>query len=204
MANKDVDNGFKLWGPCLRARLYAIPTAPTINICPDDLVAADTTSALSGKLGAVVNIYDTAVLGDTPGDEFLILGAVQAVFDHNMFPMKYMPPATVGDGTIAGYALVADHPDQQYVGNLGEAALALADIDLRYPIDGKALYAPNSTSIGGSAQFIKTTNAAVTVTIPIVLYAQAYPAEDVYSAVGCRMICGIAPHCHYYANEVGI
>jgi hypothetical protein len=204
MANADVDAGFKIFNTLLRARLYPIITAPTINICLDDIVAAEVSGVASAKLGYAIALYDAAVLGDTPGDEFLILGAVQAVFDHKMNPIMYMPATTVGDGTVAGYALVADHPDQQFVANMGEAAITAADMDLNYPIDGKALYAPQSTSTGLSAQFIKTTNAAVTKTIPIRLYRMAYPDKDSGAAVGARVICGITPACHYWASDVGI
>ena len=204
MANADVDFGFFPFETVKRARLYPVNTAPTINICLNDIVAADTSSAASWpKLGASIMVYDAAVLGDTPGDEFLILGVVLECFDEKMDPITYIAAGRVGDGTAAGYVLVADHPGQQFVANLGEAALALADIDFNYPIDGKALYAPQSTSTGISAQFIKTTNAAVTKTIPIRLYRQAF-IEDNYAAVGCRMICGITPMCHYWASDVGI
>jgi hypothetical protein len=205
MANADVDFGFIPWGPVLRARLYAVPTAPTINICLNDLVAMDTVGGIvTSKLGLVGTVYDAAVLGDTPGDEYQILGGVLACFDHKMDPIQYIPPATVGDSTVAGYVLIADHPHQLYVANMGEAAVTAADMDLNYPIDGQSLYAPQSTSTGISTQFIKTSNAAVTATIPIRLYGQAYPGVDVYSAVGCRMICGLNPDCCYWASDVTI
>jgi len=204
MANADVDSGFRPWNEVLRARLYAVNTAPTINICLNDIVANDTVGGIvSPKLGLVGMVYDTAVLGDTPGDEFLILGSVLACFDENMDPIQYIAATRVGDGTVAGYVLVADHPAQQFVANVG-AALTATDMDLNYPIDGAALYAPQSTSTGISSQFIKVTNAAVTATIPIRLYGQAYPDVDVYSAAGCRMICGINPDCHQFASGVTI
>ena len=199
MANADVDFGFLPWGPVLRARLYAVPTAPTINICLNDIVANDTVGGIvTNKLGLVGTVYDAAVLGDTPGDEYKILGSVLACFNEDMDPVQYIAPATVGDGTVAGYVLVADHPAQQFVANVGEA-LTAANMELNYPIDGGTLYAPQSTSTGISAQFIKVTNAAVTNTIPIRLYGQAYPGVDVYSSAGCRMICQINPECHQFA-----
>jgi len=203
MANANISFGFSPFETLLRARLYPVNTAPTINICMNDIVAADTTSAaVWPKLGASIMVYDAAVLGDTPGDEFLILGSVLGCFDEKMDPISYLAAGRVGDGTAAGYVLVADHPMQQFIGNVA-AALTLADLDLNYPIDGSALYAPQSTSTGISAQNIKVTNAAVTKTIPIRLKGQAY-IEDTYAAAGCRMICGITPACHYWASDVGI
>jgi len=96
MANADVDFGFVPWGPVLRARLYAVPTAPTINICLNDIVANDTVGGIAtAKLGLVGTVYDTAVLGDTPGDEFLLLGAVLACFDEKMDAIQYIPAGEV-------------------------------------------------------------------------------------------------------------
>lgn len=204
MANLDIDAGFFPIEPVLRARLYPVPTAPTINICINDIVAADTTSAaVWPKLGASIQIYDSAVLGDTPGDEYLILGSVLEAFDEDLNPIAYIAAGRVGDGTAAGYVLVADHPDQQFIANVGEA-LTLANLDLNYPIDGAALYAPQSTETGISAQFIKVTNAAVTKTIPIRMYRQSHYPDDSYASAGCRMICGITPMCHYWASDVAI
>ncbi len=196
MANPNINFGFAIWEQLLRARTYAVNTAPTINICMQDIVAADTTTILSPKLGAGIMVYDAAVLGDTPGDEFLILGSVLGCYNEKMDPVMYIPATTVGDGTVAGYVLIADHPDQTFVVN-ASSALALADLDLNYAITGSALYAPVSTSTGISNQSIYATNAAVTATIPIRLYRQAY-IDDTYAAAGCRMICGINPACHYW------
>lgn len=188
--------GFKIWEKCLRARLYAVDTAPTINISVDDIVAAEVAGLSTPKLGLVAYIYDAAVLSATPGDEEQIIGAVQALFDENMDPVQYIAAAEVGDGTVAGYALVADHPDQQYMAVV-DAAITAADMDLNYPLSGSALYAPDTyTKI--SAQFITTTSAAVTNTIPFRLLGQSHPSEDSYALAGCRMICQVQPNCHLF------
>jgi len=44
-----------------------------------------------------------------------ILGVCLATFDHNFDPCYYIPITTTGNSVIAGYALIADHPDQEYV-----------------------------------------------------------------------------------------
>jgi hypothetical protein len=198
MTNANVNFGFRPVETLLRARMYAVQTAPTINICLGDIVAADTTGIVSPKLGMGILVYDAAVLSATPGDEFPILGSVLACFDDKMDVLKYIPAATAGDSTCAGYILVADHPDQQFIANV-DAALVAADLDLNYSITGSALYAPVSTDTGISNQEITVSGAATTNTIPIRMYRQAYPLQDVYSAAGCRMICGINPDCHYFA-----
>lgn len=194
--------GFAVHDKLLRARLYAVQTAPTIHISPNDLVAADTAGINSPKLGAGVLVYDAAVLSATPGDEYYIIGSVLECFDEKMNPVKNIPATTVGDGTVAGYVLVADHPAQTYHAVV-DAAITIGNLDLNYPITGEALYAPNSkTKI--STQRITTTDAAVTATIPIRLISQLVPGVDSYASAGCRMICKIQPACHLYGAGVAL
>lgn len=200
MSNQDVPHGFKPVGPILRANLYAVPTAPTINICVNDIVANDNSAVTSKHLGSGLAVYDGAVLSSTPGDEQKILGGVLACFDENMFPVQYIAPAEVGDGTVAGYVLVADHPDQLYEAQ-GDGAFTLADLNLNYPIVSATLCAPN-TYTKLSTQEIDGDGGAVTTTIPIRIHRMAYPDKDVISAAGCRMICSINPDCHYFGAAV--
>jgi len=195
-------NGFAVHEKLLRARLYAVQTAPTINISVNDLVCADVKSINSPKLGVGVLVYDAAVMSATPGDEYYIIGAVQECFDEDMNPVKYIAATEVGDGTVAGYVLVADHPAQTYQAVV-DAAITLADFDLNYPVAGEALYAPD-TNTKISKQRITTTSAAVTATIPIRLISQLAPGVDSYASAGCRMICMIQPACHLYGAGVAL
>jgi hypothetical protein len=201
MANKDIPHGFVPWGEVLRARYYPVPTAPTINICVGDIVASDLSTINSAKLGYVLSVYDAAVLSATPGDEQKALGSVLACFDEDMFPIQYIAATRVGDSTTAGYVLVADHPDQQYEAQ-GDGVFTAADLNLNYAITSATLCAP-STFTGLSTQEITAASGnAVTTTIPIRIYGQAYPGEDVISAAGCRMICQINPDCHHFGAAV--
>lgn len=202
MSNTDAPHGFNIWGELKRARLYAVPTAPTIAFYHGDMVQAEQTAIVSAKLGLTTCVYDAAVIGTTDGDSQLILGVVIGVFDSDMDPILYMPVGTVGDGTTAGYLLIADHPDQQFEAQ-GDTAFAAADLDLNYEITVPALNAGN-TSTGRSKQEIAIAGAAVTATIPLVIYGQSHPDADVYSAVGCRMVCQINKDCHYYGSGLAI
>ncbi len=190
--------GFRMWGPVLRARLYADPTAPTINISPGDVILNDLAGIVSAKLGLGLAIYDAAVVPATPGDAQKILGVVLACFDEKMDPLQYIPPARVGDGTVAGYCLVADHPAQQMMAaGDSDTGFADADLNLNYEIGSATLSAPDTrTKI--STQYITVSGAAVTVTIPLRLYGQAYPGEDTHDLIYCRMICGFNPECHHF------
>jgi hypothetical protein len=203
VANVDVPHGFEPWGIVKRARLYAVPTAPTIAFYHNDLVQAEITgAAVSRYLGAGTHIEDDAVIQAAPGQTIHILGTTLAIFDSDMDPIHYMPVGTVGDGTTAGYLLVSDDPDQQYEAQ-GDTAFALADLDLNYNVTSVALNAGN-TKTGISTQEIAISGAAVTVTLPLRLYGQAYPDVDSYASVGCRMICQINPLCHYYGAGIAV
>jgi len=200
MANKDRPFGFIPWGPVLRARMYAVPTAPTINICVGDVVANDNTGLVSGKLGLSLAVYDTAVLSATPGDEYKILGVVLACFDEDLDPVQYIAAAEVGDSTVAGYVLIADHPSQQLVAQ-GDGEFTDADLNLNFSIVSATLCAPD-TYTGLSTQEIDADSGAVTTTIPIRIVGQAYPEDDSHASAGCRMICQFNPDCHMYGSFV--
>ena len=203
MANKDYPHGFNPWNEVLRARVYPVQTAPAIAFYHGDLVQADITGFASAKLGVTLLIYDTAVILDTSGATLKLLGSVLAVYDENMDPIKYMDVGRVGDGTTAGYLLITDHPYQQYEAQ-SDSAFTVANLDLNHEITVAALNAGDNDTGISVMEIDATTGAAVTVTIPIRLYGQAYPGEDVYSAAGCRMICQINPLCHYYGSGLAV
>lgn len=203
MANIDAPFGFRPWGETLRARLYAVPTAPTINISVGDIVMADVTGISSAKLGTVMAVEDDQVIATTTGDDFSLIGAVLACFDENMDPLDnapsgYIAAGRAGDSTVAGYVLVADHPDQQYVAQ-ADGAITAANLDLNHEITSATLAAPNTVT-GLSTQEIAASGSNVTSTIPIRLYGQAYPDRDAITAAGCRWICQINPLCHLFGT----
>ena len=203
MANKDYPHGFNPWNEVLRARVYPVQTAPVIAFYHGDLVQADITGFASAKLGVTLLIYDTAVILDTSGATLKLLGSVLAVYDENMDPLPYIAVGRVGDGTTAGYLLVADHPYQQFEAQ-SDSGFTVANLDLNHEITVAALNAGDTDTGISVMEIDATTGAAVTVTIPIRLYGQAYPGEDVYSAAGCRMICQINPLCHYYGSGLAV
>ncbi len=203
MSNKDNPHGFNIWGELKRARLYAVTTAPVIAFYHGDMVQAENTSVVSAKLGLGITIKEDAVIGTTDGGTEHLLGAVVAIFDHNMDPLNYMPIATTGDGTTAGYLLVADHPYQEFEAQ-GDGEFADADIDLNYEMTVPALNAGNNSTGISKMEIAAASGAAVTVTIPLRLYGQAYPLEDSHAEAGCRMICQINPLCHHYGAGVAV
>lgn len=195
MANADAPFGFVPWEKVLRENLYAVPTAPTINISVGDLVWEDLGQVVSGKLGLGIAVYDAAVPTTTLGDALLCLGAVTACFDEDMDPVQYIAASETGDSTVAGYVLVADHPYQQFLAQ-ADAAITAANFEYNYEVTSATLCAPN-TNTKLSTMEINVSGATTTSTIPIRLVRQAY-LTDSYASAGCRFVCQINPLCHRY------
>lgn len=195
MANTDRPHGFIPYGETLRVGYYAVPTAPTINICVGDIVLEDNANILSKYLGLGIAVYDAAVVPVHTGNTNLLIGAVVGCFDEKMDPIQYIAAARVGDGTVAGYVAIADHPDQWFEAQT-DTALTDADFELNYEITSATLSAPDSRT-GLSTQEITPTGAGTGTNIPIRLVAQLTPSDD-HNAVGCRLICQINQTAHRY------
>ena len=106
----DAPFGFLPYGPVLRANLYAVQTAPTVAIYHNDIVQHGGTG-LATKYGTMPIIDD----GQNPDGRAHLLGSVIAIFDDDMAPVNYLAALEAGDGTIAGYVMVADHPNQLFL-----------------------------------------------------------------------------------------
>lgn len=106
----DAAFGFQPYGNVLRANLYAVITAPTINIFHNDIVVHGGTGVQT-PIGYLSVIED----GSVPDGDAQILGSVLEVFDEDMMPVSYIAATEAGNGTIAGYVLVADHPQQMFI-----------------------------------------------------------------------------------------
>lgn len=197
MANTDNPNGFQPWGPVLRQRLYCVETAPTIGVYHFDLVVAGEAN-ISTPVGYLLQIRDSAV----PDGEAGILGSVMSIFDENMDPVMYIDVGEVGNGTIAGYVMVADHPDQQYVAQEDAVtnAITAGEGGMNANLISVALCAGDK-STGISTQEIDSDTAANTAALNIKLYGphpDDTPAVD--ADVGCRYICQVNEH--YYGDTI--
>lgn len=106
----DAAFGFQPWGPLLGANWYAVVTNNTVKLAIGDVVEHADTSYATPKRGNL-----TGVLHEETGASATIVGIVIALEDHLGAPINYLAASTTGNSTIAGYALVADHPDQLYV-----------------------------------------------------------------------------------------
>lgn len=196
MASQDMPAGFQVYGECLRERLYAVLTAPTINVSHGDIVMHGGT-AVATKWGTLPVIEDGAV-PDGVANTQKLLGSVTAVFDENMDPTSYLAPAAAGDGTVAGFVLVADHPDQLFIGQEDgtTAAIDLADVGQNADIQSATLCAPN-TNTGQSTQEIASDTVAATAALDLKLEFP-HPDDTVGNDTNCHARWIVSINTHFY------
>lgn len=194
MAQASAPFGFKPWERVIHAGLYVVPTAPTLNIMLQDMVAADPAAIATTKGNglAAVAIADSAIISTTVGA--ILLGSVLACFDEDMDPILYIPAARVGDGTVAGYVLVADSPDQLYLAQEDSVTddIALADVGLNFEIYSPGVSLGN-TSTGISKQMIDSNSHATTITVSVKVLS-AHPDDNPVNDHYSRWICKINAH----------
>ena len=197
MANTDRPAGFVPYGPVLRQGLYAVNTAPTINICVGDIVVSGGAIVTTPK-GFLQDVLDAAV----PASAAANLGAVLSVMDSDGDTVKYLAPSTAGNSTIAGYIIVADHPDQRFIAQEDGAtnAIDLSEGGQNADIICATLCAPNTVT-GLSTQEIDSDSAGTSAGLVLKLlhpHINDTPADD--SDVGCRWVVQINEH--YYGDTM--
>ena len=187
--------GFAVWDELIRANLYAVVTAPTIGIYHNDVVVHGGAHIITKAGGPLAIIEDGAVPDGNPA----ILGAVLSVFDENMDPIKNIIPARVGDGTVAGFVLVADSPDQLFVAQEDSAvnAITLAEGGQNANIISAALCAGNTVT-GISTQEIDSDSAGTAAALQVKL-VRPHP-KDTPAADYCRYIVQLNEH--YYGDTI--
>lgn len=186
-ATTDAPFGLKPWGNVISAHLYAIATAPGAAIYHGDLVEA-AGAVLATPIGSLqsIAVEETGAAGS-------LLGGILALYDEHMDPCLYIASSEAGNGTIAGYALVADSPDQEYIAaeDGDTSSLQAADIGLNIDMVSTA---SGSTSSGQGAMELDSDTVANTVTLGLKLLG-VHP-DDTISAAGaagnhCRFIVKI-------------
>ena len=200
-ASIDAAFGFQPYGNVLRSNLYAVNTAPTIYIMHNDIVVHGGTG-VSTPIGYLPIIED----GSVPDSDTHILGSVLAVFDENMMPAKYIAPATAGNGTIAGYVLVADHPDQLFIAQEdGEAnAIDLAEMGNNIDLIANTL-CEGDTDTGLSTMELDSSSAATTAALQFRLikpHEDDTPADDTNHYA--RWIVAVNEHFFNSTDSAGV
>lgn len=170
----DAAFGYIPWGPVIRANIYAVVTNNAVAMYRGSVVEASGAALLTPKMG-----YLQAAVGEETGADGSIIGAVLAIFDENMEPVKYLAASTTGDGTIAGYVLVADHPDQLYLAQEDGDTSSLAAADIGSNVE--AVGTTGDTDTGVSLQEIDSNSKNTTSTLAFKLVG-IHPDDTVYPA----------------------
>lgn len=199
MASTDAPFGFQPYGELKSANIYAIVTEYATAVYSGDAAEIGGTAITTKLFGTIQNmqVEETGAAGS-------ILGSVLALFDSDGVPTSYIAAATVGDGTVAGYALVADHPLQRYlVREDGDtSSIVVANIGLN--VEGISTHT-GDTNTGRSKMEIDSSSVATTGTLAWKLLG-VHP-DDSISAAGaagnhCRFI--VMPNsAHVAPNVVG-
>lgn len=195
MSSVDAPTGFQIWGELLRQNLYAVQTAPVIGVYHGDIVIHGG-EALATKYGTRVIIVDAAV-PDGVADTQKILGAVTAIFDENMDPVKYIAATETGDSTVAGYIMVADHPLQEFIAQEDGTtnAIDLADVGQNADVVSVALCAGTAAS-GLSTQEIASDTVGATAALDVrILYP--HPDDTVGDDTDCHARWIVQINTHY-------
>ena len=200
MGLTDNATGFQPYLNVLRARWYVVETAPVLNFYHGDLVTMSGGGTLisTPHLGYMPALDDANVVAT--GED--LLGSVLGIMDEDMDTLLYMAAGRVGNGTIAGYVLVADDPQQVFVaqedadGNALDLTEGLSNCDA---IAGTINAGDSDTGLSGYE--IDSSTAANTSTLMLRLlgpHPDDVPADDDNNA---RWLCMI--NTHQYGN-VGI
>jgi hypothetical protein len=146
----------------------------------------------------MASIEDGQNISTTPGAAYALMGVVLECFDENMDPVAYIAAAEAGDGTVAGYVLVADDPYQLFEAQEDgdTAAIAAADVRLNFEIACATLSAPNTTTKISTME-IDSDSHSTTATMALRVIKMAYPEEDTLGSAGCRWVCQISPLAHF-------
>ena len=154
--------GFVPYGPVLRANWYALVTSiavATYHGSVMELVGNTLVTPAMGSLPAAVS-EETGAAGS-------IIGAVIGIMDHTACPALYIAASAAGNGVIAGYALIADHPDQLYVAAEDGVTSSLIAADMGLAID--AIGTTGSTVTGRSYMMLDSNTMATTATLAFLL-----------------------------------
>ena len=205
MANINWAMGFQPYEKLLHCHYYGIVTAPTVNYFHGDLVGLNENLILTPKMGYLPRLYAAGVIDGKDN----IIGSVMALFDSDFDPVKYILAATAGNSTIAGYALIADDPNQLFVAreDFDTNAIDTSEGSFNANIISETLSLPTVTvrkNAGISSQMIDSTTASATAALNIKMYGP-HPndgdlvADDTPGSSGdegARYICKITEH--YY------
>jgi hypothetical protein len=190
----DAAFGFIPWGPVLRANIYSIVTSNAVAVYRGMLMEAVGTALLTPKLG-----YVQSAISEETGADGSIIGAVLGIFNHNFEPVKYLAATTVGNGVIAGYALIADDPGQLYLCQEDGDTSSVAAADVGNTFD--AIGTTGDTNTGLSLMELDSSSKATTSTLALRLLG-FHPDDTIVAAAaaGGHTRCIVKINSAYMGN----
>lgn len=194
MASTDAANGLEPWECLKRERPYAIVTNNAVAISIGDMVetaGAAVFTQLHGNLLMIIT-EETGAAGS-------IVGVVTQLLDSDGYPVDYIAASTTGNSVIAGYALVADHPDQTFkVQEDGDtSSIQVADIGL----NADMISTQTATESNGYLSKMELDSDTVATTATLALKVWGVHPDDTISPAGaagnhCRFLVKINTHFH--------
>ena len=198
MANTDAPFGFKPYGDVLRANWYPIVTSNGTACFVGDLMGAVNT-------GLVCKVFDgdtrMSVISQYAGGAGDIMGVCLELMDSNGVPISYLPASTVGDGVVAGYALIADHPDQLFLAQEDGDTTPIAAASVGLNADAISTHTGNTTT-GLSKMEIDSDSVNTTNTLALRI-VQSYKGDTVGSA-WCRWVVIVNPNAHFFNSATAV
>jgi len=199
MANTDAPFGLKPYGNVLRATWYPLATTYGSSLFHGSLI-----QSAAAQTGLVCKVFDgdtrQSVTTCTTGAAGLVLGAAIGFMNSDGDPIQYYVASEAGDGVVAGYVLVADHPDQTFIAQEDGAStpIAAASTGLNVAMTAES----GSTNMGTSTQELDSDSVNTTNTLPLRL-VRSYKGDTV-AATGCRWICIINPNASFYSSATAV
>ena len=196
MSSVDSPTGFQLWGNCLRQRMYAVTTVPDIGVYHGDMVMHGG-AALATPFGRMVIIEDSVVLDGVAATQ-KILGVVTSIFDENMNPVMYIAADEAGDDVVAGYIMIADHPNQLFIAQEDGTGAAIDLADVGETVDIVSVADNLGTAATGlSTQEIDSSEVAADAAHDLKLH-HPHPDDTVEDDTNCHARWIVSINTHFY------
>lgn len=198
MANIDKPFGFIPYGNVLRAEWYPLVTSNATACHAGDLMGAVNT-------GLVCKVFDgdtrMSVISQYAGAAGDIMGVCLGILDSNGDPLLYLPVTTTGDSVVAGYALIADHPNQTFLVQEDGDTTPIAAASVGLNCNAISTHA-GLTTTGRSRMELDSDSVLTTATLAMRI-VQSYKGDTVASAY-CRWIVIVNPNCHFYSSATAV
>lgn len=178
-------NGAAIWEFMVGTpHLYALVTSQGVAVFHQQMVELDGTSYATPQ-GQV-----TGVIQESEGSAGDIVGSVVSIFTHQFDPVMYLPVTTVGNGVIAGYVMVADHPYQRFLIDEDGDTTPIAVANVGYNCDCTAEV--GNVNTGLSTMQLDSTDVNTTNTLMFRLLN--FHPHDTPVTANCRWIVSMNTH----------